>query len=624
MAAEISDASLNHADYLVAAGSRLEFGIASFSALHLRLRLFSLVFLSLLGLAAASAHALEVRVDAPEELKPLLEQYLETARAVRLGEALTDEELLRLQQTSLVTAHELLATEGYFSPQISSTIEGAGANQRVRYSVVPGPRTLVGAIDIRFEGRLVETPQADAAKDTLEARNKRLRKRILDNFALKPGMPFRQADWDAAKNTALRPLLRSTYQAARLASSEARVDPAAQRASLSLVIDSGPAFFYGPLQISGNERYPASVIAALNPAVTGEPVRQQQMQDYQQALDATGYFSQVIVLVNPDPAVAAAAPILVTVVERKEQQLSFGVGYSTDTGARVQTTYLHRDIFGSGERLKLELKLEHLESSALAELAWPRSARGYENRTSLSFLQEEIEGQDTDSWKTVISRNRKRDRIDATLSLQYQFENQTVDSLPTVQNEALSLGYAWMHRTDGRAFYPVRGHITNLQASVASESLLSKTSFVRLYGRHTEYFKLGDKGRLLLRGELGAVMAEHLEGIPTDFLFRAGGENSVRGYKHESLGLNVAGAVQSVRNLATASIEYNYFFTPTWGAALFVDAGDAADSIDELSPAVGAGVGVRYKSPIGPINVDLAYGQETEEFQVHFQLGVAF
>ncbi len=563
-------------------------------------------------------------MDAPKELKPMLEQYLETARAARLGEELTEEEWLRLQQASLQTARELLATEGYFSPQITSSIEGAGAAQVARFTVVAGPRTLVDAVNIRFEGALTETRQADAGGDKLNPRNTRLRQRIQDNIELKPGMPFRQADWNAAKNAALRPLLRNAYPAARLASSEARVDPATQRATLSLVIDSGPVFFYGPVQISGNERYPASVIEALNPTVPGETYRQQQLQDYQQALDASGYFAQVMVWVEPDPALAAAAPILVTVTERKKKQVSFGVGYSTDTGARVQATYLHRDIFNAGEHLKLELKLEDEESSALAELAWPRSAGGYENRASMSYVQEDIEGQDTETWKTVVSRHRKRDRIDATLSLQYQIENLTVGPTVSEQNKALVLGYAWTHRTDGRAFYPVRGHITHLQAGGASDALVSATSFVRLYGRHTEFFKLGDQGRLLLRGELGAVMADHREGIPTDFLFRAGGENSVRGYHYESLGLDVPGGVESVRNLATASVEYTYFFTPTWGAALFVDAGDAADSFDELDPAVGAGVGARYKSPIGPINVDLAYGEETGDVLLQFQLGVAF
>jgi len=97
-------------------------------------------------------------------------------------------------------------------------------------------------------------------------------------------------------------------------------------------------------------------------------------------------------------------------------------------------------------------------------------------------------------------------------------------------------------RTVGAAFYPRRGYVLNLQGGGAVESLLSDTSFVRLYGRHTQYFRAGDKGRLILRGELGSVLADRLEGIPTDFLFRAGGDNSVRGYDYQSLGASSAAA----------------------------------------------------------------------------------
>jgi translocation and assembly module TamA len=584
----------------------------------LRFLLASLAFLFLTGLLSASAHALEVEVDAPKELKPLLEQHLETARAARAQDALTEEEFARLHQASLATARELLATEGYFSPRITASIQGAGAQQTVRYAVAAGPRTLIGTLDIRIEGAF-----ADADKQ--DARSARLRARIERDFILKPGMPFRQVDWDASKNTALRPLLRSRYPAARLADSKARVDPATQRADLLLVIDSGPAFFYGPVRISGNQRYPVAIIEALNPVDPGEPFRQQDLLDYQQALDASGYFSQAIVRIDPDPALAAAVPIEVIVTERKEKLVSLGLGYSTDNGARAQVIYQDRDILDDGKRLKLDVKLEGNERSGLAELAWPRTHDGYENRMAVEYQLEDIESQETDAWKAVVARNRKRGRIDSTLSLQFQTEQQSVAGTTLSEdNQALSLNYSWTYRTSGRAFYPVRGYVSTLQTGVAAEALLSETSFLRLYGRHTHFFRLGEQGRLVLRGELGHVFADRREGIPTDFLFRAGGENSVRGYEYESLGLDAAGAVISVRSLATASVEYNYFFTPTWGIAVFVDAGDAADSFDQLSVAVGTGVGARYKSPIGPVNVDLAYGEQTGEFRLHLALGVEF
>src|SRR4030066_2025279 len=74
-----------------------------------------------------------------------------------------------------------------------------------------------------------------------------------------------------------------------------------------------------------------------------------------------------------------------------------------------------------------------------------------------------------------------------------------------------------------RAFYPRRGYVLTLQGGGAAEALLSDTSFIRLYGRHTQYFRAGDNGRLILRSEVGSVLAQTRGGIPPEFLFRAGG-----------------------------------------------------------------------------------------------------
>jgi translocation and assembly module TamA len=437
-------------------------------------------------------------------------------------------------------------------------------------------------------------------------------------------MPFRQADWNAAKAGLLGSLLTSRYPAAQLAASEARIDPATQSADLTLTVDSGPAFFYGAPVISGNQRYPESIIRHLSPMKPGQPVRQQDLLDYQAALETSGYYAQAMIRMEPDPALAAAVPIQVEVVERPTKMFSVGAGFSTDTGARVSATWLHRNILEQGLRLKLDALLETDRQTGGGELAWPRNAKGYENSLGVQFKQEDIEGQETRSNVLIAKRTRTRGQIEATLSLQYQTEDQEIGDVVDARNQALIANYSWTQRTVGRTFYPRRGYVLNLQGGGAAEALLSDTSFIRLYGRHTQYFRAGDSGRLILRGEFGSVLADKLEGIPTDFLFRAGGDNSVRGYDYQSLGRTLSGGVASVRYLATGSAEYNYFFEGNWGMAVFVDAGDAADSPGALSPVFGYGVGARYRTLVGPINLDLAYGEATEEFRLHFSLGVSF
>lgn len=573
-------------------------------------RRFNLLLL-LAVLWVPPARALTVEIDAPDALKVLLTQHLEAARAARLGERFDAWEIARLQRQSEQTAEELLATEGYFSPRILSAAEWVDGDWRMRYEVVPGARTTVRTLTVQFEG---DARAGDAA----------LRGRVERAAPLQPGMPFRQADWQAAKLAVLRPLLGDRYPAARLAASEARIDPATQSADLRLVIDSGPAFFYGAPEVKGAARYPVSIVHHLNPARQGLPYRQQDLLDYQAALETSGYYAQATVRVDPDPARAAAVPVEIEVVERPAKAFSVGAGVSTDTGARVQAGWQHRNLAGRALRLKLDARLETARQTGAAALAWPRNANGYENSLGAQLRHEDIEGQETRAWLLAARRSRVDGPIEATLSLQFQNETVEIGSAAGARNQALTANYAWTRRSAGRAFYPRRGHVLTLQGGGAAEALLSDTSFLRLYARHTQYFPVGENGRLILRGEWGSVLAKTRDGIPTDFLFRAGGDNSVRGYAYQSLGRSLTGGVASVRHLATGSVEYNHFFGGDWGAAVFVDAGDAADTPGALSPVFGVGVGARYRSPVGPINLDLAYGEATDEFRLHFSLGVSF
>ncbi len=576
-------------------------------------KLFKSCLVCGVAMCAGQAHALTVDISAPADIQAILQQHLETSRAARLGESYDAEEIARLQRQSEQTARDLLATEGYFSPRVESAVEWVGNDWRVDYLIEPGARTLVRSVKLDFEGAL--KTRADEAA---------LRQRVISSVPLKAGMPFRQADWNTAKLAPLQPLLSGAYPTARVSASEARVDPATQSADLTMTVDSGPAFYYGVPVISGTERYPEEIARHLSPVRPGQPYRQQDMFDYQAALEASGYFAQATVSIDPDPARAAAVPIRVDVVERPEKRFSVGVGVSTDTGARVQASWLHRDVLDRGLRLKLDARLETARQTGAAELAWPRNASGYENSLGVQLKREDIKGQETRSTVLAAKRSRTRGQIETTLSLQYQTEEQIISNVVDASNQALTANYAWTQRAVGRAFYPRRGYVLTLQGGGAVEKLLSDTSFARLYGRHTQYFPVGRNGRLVLRGELGGVLADTRDGIPTDFLFRAGGDNSVRGYAYQSLGRTLNGGVVSVRHLATASVEYNYFFDREWGVALFVDGGDAADSLADLSPVYGYGVGARYSSPVGPVNLDLAYGEATDEFRLHFSLGVSF
>ena len=141
---------------------------------------------------------------------------------------------------------------------------------------------------------------------------------------------------------------------------------------------------------------------------------------------------------------------------------------------------------------------------------------------------------------------------------------------------------------------------------------------------YTHLIPLGASDALLFRGELGVTFAPSAQGIPQDFLFRAGGSNSVRGYAYQSLGVKQGEATVGGRYLATISGEYTHWINPTWGAAVFVDAGNAVDDRQAIDLAVGYGVGARWRSPAGPLGIDLAYGQREGKLRLDFSLAIPF
>jgi len=120
------------------------------------------------------------------------------------------------------------------------------------------------------------------------------------------------------------------------------------------------------------------------------------------------------------------------------------------------------------------------------------------------------------------------------------------------------------------------------------------------------------------------VAAQSREGIPSTFLFRTGGDQTVRGYDFESLGVRQGNAIVGGRRLLVGSAEYTHWIGESWGLAVFADAGNAWDEGASFSPALGYGLGARFRTPIGPIRADLAYGEENHSFRLHFSVGYTF
>ena len=171
---------------------------------------------------------------------------------------------------------------------------------------------------------------------------------------------------------------------------------------------------------------------------------------------------------------------------------------------------------------------------------------------------------------------------------------------------------------------PTDGYLLEFQIGGGPEIALAEQDFLRLYSRFVRYQPVRGSDVFIVRGEAGVTLAESRDGIPQAFLFRTGGAQSVRGYDYLSLGVKDGDATVGGRYLATASAEYVHWFKPQWGTAVFVDAGDAADSREDFDLRVGYGVGARWRSPAGPLAIDLAWGHQERSLRLHFGVAIAF
>ena len=553
-----------------------------------------------------------VRIDAPNGLAKLLKDNLDLVRFASRDD-IGDAQFAHLVATVGAQVQELTSTEGYFSPVTHVDVTTVNGKRDVRVTVASGPRTHIRNLDVEFTGPILE----QAPQRVTQLRNA---------WELPVDAPFRQADWDQAKNDTLFQLGQKRYHAAKMSFSRAVIDADSDTASLAATFDSGPAFTLGPLVISGTRRYPEQIIRNVNPLEEGEPFDADRLQELQRQIQATPYFSNVIIEVTEDPSKAERAPVEVKVREFPTQRVQSGVGYTTDTGASVNGRYSYYNLFGRAWTFDTQARLEQYRQGGYAEIAMPPDSTAYTNSTRASYERTYLNGLDQRSAQIGIKRARSRERYDWAYTLDWYHTDERPDGGTRFVNKALVPAFAWNRRDVDDLIFPRKGNIINTQIGFAAKPVLTDQSFARLYGRIRQYFPVGQRDLVLARLELGAVITNgNSDRIPSSLLFFAGGTSSIRGYNFQSIGRQQNGTTFPTKYLGTASLEYQRWVTRDWGGAVFWDVGTATDDYRHPTPLYhGVGFGVRWRSPVGPVNVDLGYGVRDRRLRPSISLGVAF
>jgi translocation and assembly module TamA len=574
---------------------------------------------------ALSGPSFTIDIRAPSSVVPLLERHLELRRYSEVAD-LDDAEMARLIVMAERNVRELVGTLGYFDPRIAIRREqGAGARPVIVIEVDPGEVTTIAAVNVGFEGDIAQTSEPGAVAQ---------REQIRSGWRLPPGHRFTQESWEDAKTRALRQLISRRYPAGQVSYSLADIDAPAGRAQLGIRLDSGPVFTLGSMQITGIERYDSRLVPRLARLPAGSLYDQEAIVRAQLRLTGSGYYDSAFIFIDPegDPH---GAPVQVNVREAPLHKVVLGLGYSTDSGPRATVEYRHNRVPGIDWRAVTKLQVE--SKAPFIETEWTAIPDQKGWRWGALARAERVDDDDlvTDGVRLRAGRTWQGERIERSVYMQYDSAKVAVQpgSTATVEDTgdgtSVSANFAWTGRYFDRMPFPNRGFGVVLELGAGLTLSGSKSPFQRTVVRWLGIRPL-TQGRLQFRAEVGAVLARSSAQVPSTQLFRTGGDTTVRGYGYRDIGVERPdGVIVPGRYMAVGSAEWQRpirlaGLESDWESTVFADAGAVSDSVGSLRPSFGVGAGVRWKSPLGPLQTDLAYGLETKRVRLHLNLGVTF
>ncbi|MEX3613158.1 MAG: POTRA domain-containing protein, partial [Burkholderia gladioli] len=432
-----------------------------------------------------------VDIDAPRLVRKLLEQHLDVSRFAKRDD-ISDDQFEFLITATPQQVRDLTATEGYFSPVVSTDVRNRDGKRSVTVKVDPGPQTDVAGVDLQFKGPVgTEDPKQETAARLA--------------FSLHEGDAFTQSGWDGAKNAALKQLQSYCYLGAKIVSSQARIDPRTRTAKLSVSFDSGPTFTMGALDVSGVRRYPERIVTNVNPLGVGEIYDVQRINELQRQLQNTPYYASVAIDVSDDTSKPEDTPVNVKVSEYPYHSVRGGVGYATDTGPHIQGSYTYLDTFGAAWPLQVSGRIDQIQQYGQVQLSMSPSPRGWTNSALASYTNTNVSDVRIYSVRLGLQRTKTSQNIDYSYSIMFYQDRLDQNGAGPTTSRALVPQWSWTRRNVDDPLFPRSGNLIHAEAGFAVKGVLTDQSFVRGYARGQQYIPIGKRDLIFFRAELGGV-----------------------------------------------------------------------------------------------------------------------
>ena len=620
-----------------------------------------LAIAALLLATAGAAHAAKVKAVDIHGLDETKTANVRGALSLvdAIGEDLPGRRLAYLIREAEDETREALEPFGFYSPKIEITREGNGdTGVTVTVNVTLDEPVRVRRADIAIIG--------DGSDD-------RYLNQDLAAFRPQKGDVFDHQLYEASKTRITRRLAERGYFDADFSSRRVEITRAERAADIDLVWSSGGRYDMGPIEI---EQTPHAIIrdSLLDKLIyweQGSYYHQGKLDRFRESLARLDYFSSIEIEPRPEDAVDNQVPVSVTLTPAKRTIYTAGLSYGTDSGPGVRLGMERRYVNDRGHKALGQIDWASKRKTATAQYRIPAFAwlDGWYT-FSAQYYDEQTDYMDTRKVEIVASRSgqvsRRLTLIAALHALRERwayaaFEGgadgpdpgtdeannaEESDELVTTAYNYATFLYPSLRAeyidTDDRIF-PRHGIGVTLEVRGALEGVGSDANFAQAWGQARWYQGIGAANRLILRAEAGGTFTNALVNMPPSLRFFAGGDNSIRGYGFREVGPNTIGMdgkkyAIGGKYVVTGSAEFEHYFNDgPWGAAVFVDAGDAFNKFggDVSDPNdrdqnfdlhTGVGVGVRWRSPVGPVRVDIARGlnDPDSDYEIYLNIGATW
>ncbi len=521
--------------------------------------------------------------------------------------------LERFRRQAPQIARRALEPFGYYAAQVSARLE---VLERDRYRLV---------VDVD-PGRPVRLEMVRVELQGPGARQEVLRERVGD-FPLRRGHVLRHDLYEEGKGSLQARAVDLGYLDADFVTHEVRVFLAEHRAEIELVLETGPRYYFGEVEMVGAEEYPESFLRRHLAFRFGETFSFPLLGQTQVNFLDSDRFRDVIITPRQDLAEDHHVPIHIRLTPLAPKRLRPGIGYATDTGARFTARYQDVNVWGLGHEFDNELTIAQQRQTFGSAYIIP-STRNVESQTALRGALQEDDLLDTRTILTEIERIRAFPRgRRGSVFLRLQQDDFTQEGRDITARVVLP-GVRFSQRRGVAAARPTQGYRYVLELRGTHEAIGSDTSLLQFLAGGNGLVDLPGRFSLLLRAQTGVTLqADPLQEVPPTLRFFAGGDQSIRGYAFQSVGTrDSTGEVVGGRHLLVGSIELERAVGESWGVAGFYDVGDAYNNLEDVEWRQAAGLGVRYYTIVGPIKIDVArqIGVANPSYRLHITVGLGW